>query len=98
MKNFHDNKFFSFITFTFESPSDINMIIKKYSLKFPVIHISKQDCYRLNFNSGFPASIIINKQGKVALFKSGGATEVAKVSQDIDSTILPKLVELLDKK
>jgi len=96
-EKFHNNKLFNFITFTFESPASIVEIIKKYSLKFPIVSISEQECHWLNFGSGFPANIIVNKQGKVAFFKSGGPTEVAIASQEIDSTILPELSQLLRK-
>jgi peroxiredoxin len=96
-EKFHNNKFFNFITFTFEAPSTINEIIKNYSLKFPIISISHEECYRLNFNSGFPTSIIVDKHGMIAFIKTGGATDVANASRDIDTTILPKLSLLLNK-
>lgn len=96
-EKFENNKLFRFITFTFEQPSSINEIIKKYSLKFPIITISQNECYRLNFRSGFPTNIIVDKKGKVAFFKSGGAVEIVNATKDIDTTILPKLSELLNK-
>ncbi len=96
-EQFHFNKLFNFITFTFDDYSKINESIRKYSLKFPVIPISEIECHRLNFGAGFPTNIIVNKDGKIAFFKAGGALDVADASQEIDSTILPELSELLNK-
>lgn len=95
-EKFRNNKLFNFISFTFEDTSAIKGIVKTYSLKFPVISISEVECHRLNFGAGFPTNIFVDKYGKIAFFKSGGALEVSNASQEIDSTILPKLYELLN--
>ena len=96
-EKFQNNKFFNFITFMFENDSRINEIVKRYSLNFPVIPISEEECHRLNFGSGFSTNIIVDKDGRVFFFKSGGAIQAANASQEIDSTILPKLSQLLDQ-
>lgn len=96
-KEFRNNKLFNFITFTFDGTASIMESIKKYSLQFPIFAITEPECHRLNFGSGFPTNIIVDKEGKIAFFKSGGATEVINASQEIDSTILPMLSQLLGK-
>lgn len=96
-EKFHSNKMFDFISFTFESPEGLKEIISKYSLKFPVVPISEEECHRLNFYDGFPVNIIVDTKGKVAFFKSGGSVETEKASLDIDTTILPELQQLLKK-
>jgi peroxiredoxin len=95
--NFQNNKLFNFITFTFDDYSKINESITKYSLKFPVIHISEIECHRLNFGAGFPTNIIVDKDGKVAFYNAGGPLYAADASKEIDSTILPELSKLINR-
>ena len=54
-----------FISFTFESPSDIKRIRKERGLNFKIIPISKEECYRLNLNNGFPMHIVVNEKGNI---------------------------------
>ncbi len=96
-KQFHNNKLFNFITLTFDGTASIMESIKKYSLQFSIFSVSEEECHKLNFGSGFPTNIIVDKQGKIAFFKSGGAIDAIDASQEIDSTILPKLSQLLEK-
>ena len=82
-RKFKDNPAFRFISFTSDAPNDASETVDKYKLSFPVCPVSKQECYRLNFNQGFPTTVIIDKAGRMAFLKSGGYTEKDKVLQDI---------------
>ena len=90
------NKDFRFISFTFDNINSVTESIKKYHLRFPVIPISKEDCYSLNFSSGFPISMIIDKEGKIAFIKSGGDLNIEQATKEVNKTLLPKIIELLN--
>ena len=89
------NKKFQLFSFTFESTSDTKKIAKKYSIKYPIISISKEKCYKLNFNHGFPTNIITDSFGRVAFIIVGGAIDPIEVEKSFDNTIVLKLEELL---
>lgn len=69
------NKKFQFISFSTDAPARAKAVVKKYQLNFPVLCISEKECGRLNYNSGFPTSILINPDGKVCFIKIGGSME-----------------------
>ena len=50
---FNADSQFTFVSFTFETPEAIAAVRKKYDLKFPVISIKREECYRLNQQFGF---------------------------------------------
>lgn len=56
--NFKKYADFRFLSFTFEKPATIERMRKKYNIEYPVISISQDSCYILNFDGGFPANII----------------------------------------
>jgi len=95
-EKFRNNKLFNFITFTFDDTLTINENLKKYSLRFPIISMSEEECHRLNFGRGFPTNMIVTKDAKVAFIKSGGPTDSKIASEEIDSTLVPKLLQLLN--
>jgi cytochrome oxidase Cu insertion factor (SCO1/SenC/PrrC family) len=56
---------FEFISFTFDNDSTIAAIKKKFNIKYNIFSISNSESYRLNMNSGFPYSIVVDKEGKI---------------------------------
>jgi cytochrome oxidase Cu insertion factor (SCO1/SenC/PrrC family) len=90
------NKDFQFISFTFDHTNSVAESIRKYHLHFPVISISKEECYNLNCSSGFPISMIIDREGKIAFIKSGGDLDMEQATVDVNRTLLPKIIELLN--
>lgn len=82
-QQFRDDKIFQFISFTSDAPEVANTSVIKYKLLFPVCSISEKECFRLNFNQGFPTTIIVDKFGKIALIKTGGSLEKEKIAVDI---------------
>lgn len=82
-QKFIENPAFQFISFTSDSSDDAKESVEKLQLSFPVYPISRNECYRLNFNQGFPTTIIVDKVGKIVFLKSGGSLEKEKIAQDI---------------
>lgn len=88
-----DNRF-RFISFTFENQETIKKIVAKYKLDFPIISISNEDCYRLNYNMGFPTNIIFDKKATVKHLFSGGARIPKEANDVFKNIILPKIEKL----
>ncbi len=57
-----DDKNFMFISFTFDPDSTIQKLKTRYNTKYKVFHLNRPECYRLNFNIGFPTSFVLNKK------------------------------------
>jgi len=91
-QKFNDNPAFQFISFTSDSAEAANESVIKYKLSFLVCPITEKECFRLNFNEGFPATIIVDKSGKIVLIKSGGSIEKDKIEIDIQ-----KLASIIDR-
>jgi cytochrome oxidase Cu insertion factor (SCO1/SenC/PrrC family) len=89
------NKNFIFVSFTFDPDSTINNLKAKYHIKYQVFHINQTECYRLNFNSGFPASFVVNKKGVITYAKLGGPLDEKKSMEEVMTEIYPKIMEQL---
>jgi len=89
------NKNFVFVSFTFDPDLTIQKMINKYNIKYNVFHIDRTECYRLNFNNGFPASFILDRIGIIKYSKFGGFTDKEKATKAIMSEIYPKIIEQL---
>lgn len=89
---------FQFLSFTYETKEKIAAIRKKYNIQYPIISIRKDSCYLLNFNSGFPTSIISDIHGKVAFYSCGGPIDPEIAQEIIVDDIYPVLKELLEKR
>jgi cytochrome oxidase Cu insertion factor (SCO1/SenC/PrrC family) len=66
-----DNPSFQFISFTFDPEDVAKQAVEKYNISFTVLPITLQECYQLIFNQGFPTNMIVDKDGKIALYISG---------------------------
>ncbi len=82
-RKFSINKDFVFLSFTFEKPADIPVLKKKYKMKYPVASVDRQECYRLNLGNGFPTSAILDRQGIIRYFVTGGDHTDKKEARDI---------------
>ncbi|MFT3907858.1 MAG: TlpA disulfide reductase family protein [Ferruginibacter sp.] len=82
-RKFSVYKDFVFLSFTFEKPSDIPLLRKHYKMRYPVASVDRQECYRLNFGNGFPTSAILDRQGVVRYFVTGGDHTDKKEARDI---------------
>lgn len=92
---FKDDNNFEFISFTFEDPAKIESVKKSYGMLYKVISISKDDCYRLNLNNGFPTSIILDKDGNIKLLHTGGSLDKKEIKKYFSKKYYPLISEAL---
>lgn len=64
-----------FISVAREPAERIPYLVKKYNIQYPVANVSPDECSRLSYKSGFPTTIIIDKDGRIALFKMQGYSD-----------------------
>lgn len=82
-----ENPNFQFISFTFDSEAIAKQVTDKYNISFTVLPVSKQECYQLNFNQGFPASMIIDKEGKIAFYTTGKLLDKDEIVRKIEQLL-----------
>jgi hypothetical protein len=93
---FIKKKHFQFISFTFESPSSILKIRKKYNINYPVITLSADSIFFLTYKHGFPTNMIVDLSGKIIFYKSGGFTDKELARSDIEKYFISELHKMLD--
>jgi thiol-disulfide isomerase/thioredoxin len=86
---------FEFISFTYDPPEIIDSVVKLYNIKYKVLKVNQQDCYRLNQNNGFPTSLIVDGKGIIRYLNVGGYSEGEKVRQSIFDRYYPRLLKEL---
>ena len=79
--NYSNNPTFQLFTFTFDTEEDAKEVAKKHNLLYDVACIDRKECYRLNYNAGFPTIIIIDQYGTVSFYDHGGHTDKEKVAE-----------------
>ena len=89
---------FEFISFTYEKQGIIDSVAKAYNIKYKILSVTQQDCYRLNQNNGFPTSIIINARGNIKLLKTAGFSEKELNRNTMFRLFYPKLLHALKAK
>lgn len=96
--HFKGNKKFQFLSFTNDTPESAKISVEKYHLLFPVLCIPEAECFRLNYNSGFPTSIIIDETGKILLIKSGGSLDKKVIDTEIQklATVIKRQLLIRD--
>ncbi|HRI25040.1 MAG TPA: TlpA disulfide reductase family protein [Ferruginibacter sp.] len=87
-----NNRDFMFLSFTFDPDSTTQNLKDRYGIKYHVFHIERTECYRLNFNMGFPASFVLDKKGVVRYCKVGGHVDIPKSTNAIFADIYPKII------
>src|SRR5437868_795876 len=90
-----DNKDVKFLSFTFESPEKVAEFAEKYKMPYKAISVEESECRRLNFNAGFPANIILDRDGVVRFFKIGGSVDKAEASRVIVAEVYSKIMAML---
>ena len=72
---YKNNASFQFLSLTVDNSETAQKAVKKYNIPYAVYPITKEDAYKMNFHSGFPTSIIINRAEEILFFTTGGHTE-----------------------
>lgn len=96
LKYTNDPKFI-FVSFSSDNPETVSAVQQKYHITFPVISISKEECYRLNQQNGFPTSIILNTASKIHFMHTGGSLEKEEIKLYFTNTLYPAIQEAFDK-
>ena len=74
---------FQFLSFTIDDVEVAQKAVNKYNIPYTVYPISREEAYRMNFNCGFPTNIIINVEGRIDYFKTGGSIDTERSEKDI---------------
>jgi cytochrome c biogenesis protein CcmG, thiol:disulfide interchange protein DsbE len=90
-----DNKDFIFLSISFDSESEITRFKYENKIEYNIFHIDRSECYRLNFNKGFPTSFILDKTGRIKYCKIGGVTDSKKATKMVMEEIYPKIIDEL---
>jgi len=85
---------FQFISVVREPKERLPELIKKYNIKYAVTSVTDVECSRLNYHSGFPTNIIVDKNGKIAVFKMEGYSE-ARARKVMIGEWLPKIKAMM---
>jgi peroxiredoxin len=95
--DFRSNSNFQFLSFTFDKEEGLKNFIETNNIQYPVISTKQDSCTLLNFKSGYPTTLIINAEGKVAFYSCGGAEEPDIAKKMIEKKVYPVLKDLLSK-
>jgi thiol-disulfide isomerase/thioredoxin len=85
------DKEFEFISFTWDNAETIKRVKEKYGLRFKVFFADANECRRLNQNTGFPVSIILDRQGIIKYLVCGGSTDTKIAREFVMSTLLQEI-------
>jgi peroxiredoxin len=90
-----NNKDFVFISLTRDNQEAAERVKKKYGLTFDIFSATAKECSRLNFGSGYPTSIVLDKTGIIKFIHVGGATDKDWASERVLTILLPEIQSLL---
>ena len=87
-----DSSNVAFLSFSFESTERLKQLKSKYGIAYPVVTISRNECYRLNQDNGFPTTIILDKNGVIRYLKAGGYVDREKVERFLNDEVYHKIL------
>lgn len=62
---YSSNPKFKFFSFSADNRRTINEFAAKYDIQFPVYEMTRESCYKLNMNAGFPTNMLIDVDGRI---------------------------------
>jgi thiol-disulfide isomerase/thioredoxin len=83
------HKDFEFVSFTWDNAETIQRVKEKYQLQFKVFY--SKECSRLNLNMGYPASIVLDRQGTIKYLHCGGSLDKEKAKEFVMMTLLRQI-------
>lgn len=85
-----------FVAITFDRKEDITDVLEKYEVTFPVATLpSQNEASRMNYGSGFPSIVLLDKQGKIRW--SGTSSITTNDDKDSLNTLtIASAVKLID--
>lgn len=84
-----------FLSFTNDTREKSREAVKRFGIKFPVLNFSDEECYRLNFNSGFPTNFVLNRKGIINWAAHGAPPDGKVAAQHIFETGLAQMIKVL---
>jgi peroxiredoxin len=87
------NRNILFLSFTNDPVNTTREAVKRLGIRFPVIPVSAEDCYRLNRQSGFPTNLILDTAG-ISNWSSVGRTADGELFRSVYSKIREELSRL----
>lgn len=92
-EHFKSDSNFVFISITTDNEERISTIRNRFAVAYDIFSLSFKECGRLNVTYTYPANIIIDKEGIVRFFKTGGSNTEA----DINHFFRKKLYKKIDR-
>ena len=87
--HYKDNPSFQLFSFTCDSEERAKKIVDKHNLLFDVACIKREEIYHLNYNTCFPAILIIDSNGIVSNFYFGlNENEKNSMKDNIDNLLV----------
>lgn len=86
---------FRMISLTFDPDSSVAASKATYAISFPVYTLDRAEVDRIGFYNGFPTTLIVGRDGRIAHFESGGRTDPAGAAAHIRETWYPLINRLL---
>jgi peroxiredoxin len=83
---------FEFYSFSLNTPEIISKVKLRHPIDYPVFSISQKDCSEINYDNGFPCSIILTPSGVIKYLNMGMSMD----SLEINSYFRNKVYPLLD--
>ncbi len=96
-KKLKGNTSFEFLSFTYENRSQVKAFKQRYRATYKIASVSRNECYRLNQNNGFPTSVIVGKDGKISQLYTGGVSDAKAARDFILTTVYNDLLDQLEK-
>lgn len=95
-KKLKNEKDFQFVSITYETPEIIEQIKAKYNLGFDIAFIPNYECQRLMNGFGYPVNVIVNREGRISYWKSGGKPNKEQSAQFVLDTLYSKIKQELN--
>lgn len=71
-EKFKGDSNFVFISISFDKLEQINAVKLKHNIRYDIFSVSIIECMKMNSAKSFPASIILDKNGVVIFYETGG--------------------------
>lgn len=89
------NPDFSFVSYTWENSESVVRVRKKYNIKYPIITLPDTVIHKLNFQSGFPTNLILDRSGLIRFFFTGGVNKPDEASRLFKQHVYQKVESIL---
>lgn len=82
-EKYKHNRNFQFISFCTNDSATVKRLIEKLNIQYRVLAIKRELAYNLNYNNGYPTTIIVNGQGMIVHISCGGPIEKTQATQKV---------------